>query len=64
MPSVISTSGEDKHKELAQELLFQLSEIFHSDFGYFLKWLLAGFTGNKIETKTATIRALSDLVTH
>lgn len=26
--------------------------------------MLAGFTGNKIETKTATIRALSDLVTH
>jgi len=55
---------EDKHSDLSQQLLFHLSDIFHTDFGYFLNRLLAGFVGDKIETKTATIWALSDLVKH
>lgn len=54
LPSIITTV-EDKHQDLSQSLLFNLSDIFHEDFGFFLKRLLAGFVGDKIETKTATI---------
>jgi len=54
LPSIITTV-EDKHSDLSQQLLFHLSDIFHTDFGYFLNRLLAGFVGDKIETKTATI---------
>jgi hypothetical protein len=39
-----------------------LANVFNEDFGFFLKRLLAGFAGSHVETKVATVSALTDLV--
>jgi hypothetical protein len=62
LPSLIHIDENQKIKKLSEGIFKILVRIFKDDFSFFLKRIMSGFAGDRIETKAATLSILSDLI--
>ena len=64
LPEIITgyTSVQAKAKKLSEMLLLELVKLYRNHFNEFLKKLLAGFAGDTVDTRAATIAILTKVL--